>query len=115
MRSSERERQHVVDYMAMQAGDETVELLEKVYSERVMGQKRDIWNVHTNAGRYWVITNPTNWYDQEQFPHMDIALTFHIGLMMRVLEHSPDRPSPERASRFADPLRRLEQAAEALN
>jgi hypothetical protein len=115
MRSSERERQGIVDYVAMQTSDEAVELLEKVYSERVVGQKHDIWNVHTNAGRYWVITNPTNLYSQEQFPHMDIALTFHIGLMLRVLEHSPDRPSPERVARFAEPLRRLEQAAEALN
>lgn len=81
MESPEHERQFIVDYMAGVAPDETVEHLEKVYSERIMGQDHDIWNVHTSAERWWVITDPANLYSQAQFPHMDIALTFHIGLM----------------------------------
>lgn len=115
MRSSQRERQEIVDYIASQAKDETVENLEKVFSERVAGRKYSIWNVHTESGRYWVITNPTNWYSQGQFPHMDIVLTFHVGLMLRVLERSPHRPPPERVKRFVEPMRRLEQASEALS
>jgi len=114
MRSSKRERQEIVDYMAMVASDETVESMEKVFSEHVAGQKHDTWNVQTDSGRYWVITNPTNLYSQDDFPHIDVAFTFHIGLMIRVFERSPYAPEPERVIRFADPLRRLEQAEEAL-
>jgi hypothetical protein len=115
MKSSNREVQEIVDYMASQAQDDNVEHLEKVSCERVAGRKYCIWDVHTESGRYWVITDPINWYPQEQFPNMDIALTFHIGLMLRVLERSPFRPSPGRLKRLAEPMRRLDQASEALS
>jgi hypothetical protein len=35
--------------------------------------------VHTDVDRWWVIMQPTNLYAQEQFPNMDLALTFHVG------------------------------------
>lgn len=114
MRSNARERQEIVDYVSSQRDGEIVEVLEKVYFERVAGQKHDTWNVHTNDGRYWVITNPINLYSQKDFPHMDVAFTFHIGLTVRVLEHSSYAPEPERVIRFANALRRLEQAEYAL-
>jgi hypothetical protein len=41
-------------------------------------------DVHTNVDRWWVITNPTNLYSQAQFPNMDLAVTFHVGLCLRV-------------------------------
>lgn len=47
MASSTRERQHIVDYISSQIRDETVENLEKVTHERVLGRDIDVWNVHT--------------------------------------------------------------------
>lgn len=115
MESPERERQFVVDYMAGVATDESVEYLEKVYSERVMGRDHDIWDVHTDSERWWVITGPTNLYSQKQFPSMDIALTFHIGLMTRV-ENRYELGAPEgQADFFPVAWRKWERAGASFN
>jgi hypothetical protein len=113
MQSTESERQEIVDYMYMNAPDETVEHLEKVTSERVFGRQIDIWDVHTNKERWWVITAPTNLYSQKQFPSMDVALSFHIGLTERVMERE-GYASREHAERFPIALRKWKQAAEAF-
>ena len=116
MDSPEHERATIEGYMASQARDEKVIHLEKVTSERVMGRDRDVWDVHTDQGRWWVITGPTNLYSQAQFPSMDVALSFHVGVTLRVEER--DRHHAEvddHVDRFAEAWRKLEQAAEALN
>src|SRR3954470_261877 len=84
LKTTVQEREHVLGYMSDQASNETVELAQKVYSEQVHTVKHDIWDVHTNRGRWWIITNPTNLYSQDQFPNMDLALTFHAGLCLRM-------------------------------
>jgi hypothetical protein len=84
LKTTQQEREHVMGYMTDQAPDETVQLAQKVYSEQVHAVTHDIWDVHTDRGRWWVITHPTNLYCQEQFPNMDLALTFHIGLCLRM-------------------------------
>ncbi len=114
LKASEQEREQILSYMSGQAPDETVEFVQKVYSEQLHSLRHDIWDVHTNLGRWWVITNPTNLYSQVQFPNMDLALTFHMGLCLRM-------PSSERHS-LADleiePLmacwRTFEEASEEL-
>ena len=115
MESPERERQFIVDYMAEVATDETVEHLEKVYSERIKGQDHDIWDVHTDADRWWVITGPANLYSQKQFPSMDVALTFHVGLMMRVSSRAELEAPEEQADSFSIAWRKWAQAAETFN
>jgi hypothetical protein len=70
--------------MASQAPDLTVEFLQKVYVENIISHQHAVWDVRTNVDRWWVITNPTNLYSQDQFPNMDLALTFHVGLCLRV-------------------------------
>jgi hypothetical protein len=115
MESSNRELQYIVDYMASQASDETIEHLEKVASERVLGRDIDVWDVHTDLNRWWVITEPTNLYLQAQFPSMDVALSFHVGLTARVMERSERVAPDEQAERFAKSWRKWEQAGEALN
>src|SRR5690242_5052105 len=82
--ATEEETEAVRSYMEWQAPDLTVEFLQKVYSENVLQHRHDVWDVHTNVDRWWVITNPTNLYSQEQFPNMDLAVTFHVGLMLRI-------------------------------
>lgn len=72
--AQDRERQHIVDYLASESHDETVEHLEKVKSERVLGRRMDAWDVHTSKNRWWVITAPTNRYLQTQFPSLEVAI-----------------------------------------
>jgi len=69
---------------------EKVVHLERVASESVLGTKYDVWDVHTDKGRWWVITEPTNLYSQTDFPSMDNVLTFHIGLMSRASASTRD-------------------------
>lgn len=113
--TQDRERQYIVDYLASQAPDEVVEHLEKVKSERVLGRRIDAWDVHTNKDRWWVITAPTSLYLQSQFPSLEIALSFHVGLTARVGERQERTARPEQAARFAKAWRAWEQAGEALN
>jgi hypothetical protein len=114
LKATKHEREHVLGYMAGQAADESVQLVQKVYSEQLHTVKHDIWDVHTDRGRWWVITNPTNLYSQEQFPNMDQALTFHIGLCLRI----PRSEEPPPADLTLGPLvacwRTLDEANEAL-
>jgi hypothetical protein len=114
LEATDEERQDIVDYLAGQAPDEKIKLIQKVYSEHLHSIKHDIWDVHTNRGRWWVITNPTNLYSQKMFPDMDLALTFHVGLCLRI-------PSTKRRALkdlWIEPLigcwRSLEQAQEAF-
>lgn len=101
--------QDVADYMASQAHDEDVRHVELVKREVVMGDPYDMWDVTTDKGRWWVISNPTNLYSQKHFPSLDYTLSFHIGLMMRVQSRSasPDGNDP---TPFDEVLRRFDQA-----
>jgi hypothetical protein len=72
--ATQEERDHVLGYMASQAPDLTVEFAQKVYAENVLNHRHNVWDVHTNLDRWWVITNPTNLYSQAQFPNMVPAL-----------------------------------------
>jgi hypothetical protein len=100
LKASEQEREEVIAYMFSQARRERVQLAQKVYSERIGSVQHDIWDVHTSKGRWWVITSPMFLYSQRQFPNMDLALTFHIGLCVRVPRS--DRPTLE--DRQLEPL-----------
>jgi hypothetical protein len=84
-RHSEREAREIRDYVEWQAhGEEKVLHAEKVVSERILGRDYDVWDVHTDKERWWVITNPTNLYSQTLMPSLDYTLSFHIGVMARV-------------------------------
>jgi hypothetical protein len=100
--------------MSGQAPDETVQLAQKVYSEQLHTVKHDIWDVHTNRGRWWVITNPKKGYSQEQFPNMDLALTFHIGLCLRIPQSEEQPPTALALGPLAACWRTLDEANEAL-
>jgi len=108
------EIERVSEYMRSQAPDLTVEFLQKVYSENVLHVRHDVWDVHTNVDRWWVITQPMNLYSQEQFPNMDLALTFHVGLCLRIPRSERQKLSDIPAEPFAACLRGLQEASEAL-
>lgn len=114
LNASDRERTSILEYIASQAEDETVRLAQKLYTERLGSLVHDVWDVHTDKARWWVITNPTNLYSQEQFPDMDLALTFHVGLCLRI----PRRDQPGLDDLGLEPFtvcaRGLDDAREAL-
>lgn len=101
--------QDIADYVHSQARDESVQHVERIKREIVIGDPYDIWDVTTDKDRWWVITNPTNLYSQKHFPSLDYTLSFHIGLMMRVRSRSSsldgNDPTP-----FDEVIRRQEQA-----
>lgn len=88
---------------------------EKVASERVFGREYDVWDVHTDKERRWVVTNPTNLYSQTLMPSLDHTLSFHIGLMARVAAHrGPDGTEAEQEFLLVT-TRKLVQASEAFD
>lgn len=113
MESPEHEKRHVTDYLRGQLDDETVEHAEKFMSEWVGGTRHDVWDVQTDGGRWWVVTNPTNFYPHDHFKSMDTVLSFHLGLMARVFSRR-GAPGPEERPPFLSRAwRQWEQAAEA--
>lgn len=117
METPEYERQQIVEYLQAESGsDFSVEHVEKLASEYVLGQQYDVWDAHTNEGRWWVITPPANLYSQDQIKSMDIALSFHIGLMTRVMARDSVKfQEGGKKTWVLEVLRRLETAAENLN
>ncbi|SEE28528.1 hypothetical protein SAMN05444161_5326 [Rhizobiales bacterium GAS191] len=105
----------VIGYMERQAPDLTVEFVQKVYSENVLNHRHDVWDVHTNKDRWWVITNPTNLYSQEQFQNMDYALTFHVGICLRVPRSEKPSLGSFPIEPFAECVRYLQEASNAVS
>ncbi len=75
--------QDIARYVEIEANGEEIQHVEKIKQEVVLGDVYEIWDVTTDQGRWWVITNLTNLYSQAHFPSLDYTLSFHIGLMMR--------------------------------
>jgi len=103
--------QDIANYVHGQARDEVVQHVEKVKTEYVMGDPYEIWDVTTDKGRWWVITNLTNLYSQKHFPSLDYTISFHIGLMMRIRSR-PGTDGDSELHPFIEVMRRHEQAAE---
>ena len=112
--STPEEKQAIIDYMNSQAPDLTVVFLQKVYVENVLSHQHAVWDVHTNVDRWWVITNPTNLYSQEQFPNMDLAVTFHVGLCLRVPRSEKSKLSELPVEPLAECFRHMSEASDAL-
>jgi hypothetical protein len=115
MDSPWHEEKEVLDYMRLEADDEVVGHSEKVATEVILGDRYDVWDVHTDKNRWWVITNPTNLYLQSDFPSMNNALTFHIGLTQRVFSRQGSEApvAVDERQRFLGLWRQWEQAARA--
>jgi len=114
LETTQEEEELVRSYMASQAPDLTVEFAQKVYAENVLNHRHDVWDVHTNVDRWWVITNPTNLYSQTQFPNMDLAVTFHVGLCLRVPRDEKTKLADLPIEPFARCYRLLSEASDAL-
>jgi len=109
------EERAIAAYVEGQARSERVQHLEKIGSERVMGRAYDTWDVHTQRDRYWVITAPTNLYSQKYFTSPDYALSFHIGLMARVMARREPGVAQSEQAKLLPAWRRWEEAAQAFD
>lgn len=108
------DERRIREYVEWQAPDEKVEHAEQVKTERLLGRIYDCWDVHTDKGRWWVITSPTNLYSQRHFPSLDYTLSFHVGVMARVAARDSRKPEDAHLKRLSSIWRRWEDAAEAL-
>ena len=93
----------IADYVHGQARDETVQHIEKIKEEIVLGEKYEVWDVITDKDRWWVITNHTNLYSQRHFRSLDYTLSFHLGLMLRI-RSKPNTADSSEPSPFDDTL-----------
>lgn len=95
--------------------DTKVTLVQKVSSYRLLGTDYDVYDVHMPKERWWVITEPTNLYSQESFPEYDVAFSFHVGLMLRVMNRERVEIDDEKAEEVGGAWRRYEAAVAALD
>ena len=115
MKASQQEREAVLAYFEDQMPDDEVIHLEKVATERVGSVLHDIWDVHCRESRWWAINNSLNFYSQEDFKSRDVALTFHVGLMVRVTSRE-DIPITDAAAMLLPKAWRVwEQSIESLD
>lgn len=114
LKATEEEIEEVREYFEWQAPDLEVTFMQKVYSEAVGNTRHDVWDIHTNKDRWWVITGGMNLYSQEQFPSMDLALTFHIGLIIRIPRTEQQREDDLRILPFSSVFEKMEEIGTAL-
>lgn len=115
LKATEEEAEEIREYFEWQASDLEVTFMQKVYSEAVVNTRHDVWDIHTNRDRWWVITGgATHLYSQEQFPNMDLALTFHLGLMLRIPRTTEQQEDDLRILPFGPVFEKLDDATTAL-
>lgn len=114
LKATEEEIEDVREYFEWQAPDLEVTFMQKVYSESVINTRHDVWDIHTNKDRWWVITGGTNLYSQDQFPNMDLALTFHIGLILRIPRTAEQEEDGLRILPFGPVFEKMEEAGAAV-
>jgi hypothetical protein len=115
LRHDPHEEAEIANYVDGQCrGDETVQYVELIKTEFVTGQRYDVWDVHTDKQRWWVLTNMTNLYPQAHFPSVDYTLSFHIGLMHRIMSRQPGDPSDRDSNPFEEVLRRQDEISDLI-
>jgi len=105
----EHEYRAICQYVERETSDEIVVHGEKIKTERVYDVDYDVWDVHTDKNRWWVITSPTNLYLQQTFPSLDYVLSFHIGVTTRVQSRQQIAERPPFSDRFFGLFERLAQ------
>jgi len=115
--TAEWEERSIRQYVESQLHDDEdgVTLVQRVGQERVVGKTHLMYDVHTIKGRWWVITEPTNLYDQEAWPELDYTLSFHIGLGLRMSERSRVEAGDDRREHAEGAWRRYAAAVEAMD
>ncbi|MEA2710418.1 MAG: hypothetical protein QOF78_3019 [Phycisphaerales bacterium] len=112
---AKHEGRRVRAYVEREVRGEKVTYLERVGEESLLGRIMGFWSVHTNKGKWWVITNPTNLYAQDTFPSLDYAVSLHVGVTTRMYARDRTYEGNDRVKRVTPTLKRLEAAGEALD
>jgi hypothetical protein len=102
-------------YVEGEAQDETIQRVQFLREERVLGERYECWDVQTDKERYWVISPFTNLYSHKDHPNLDQTFTLHLGLQQRVLARQEPLGSDEERDRLSTAWRKWEQASEALD
>jgi hypothetical protein len=102
-------------YVEIEAPGETVERVQFMRDERVLGERYECWDVQTDKERYWVITNLTDLYLQRDHPNLDETFSLHLGLNQRISSRHQPLGSEEEMDRLSVAWRKWEQAAQALD
>ncbi|KQQ26896.1 hypothetical protein [Frondihabitans sp. Leaf304] len=117
--TSGKEKEEVTEYLEAQLGKSTqrklsVQHVEKISAENIAGHRYELWNCITNQGNWWVLTPLMNFYSQKDFKSADVVLTFHVGMVARILSRDDVPIAPELADAFTEPWRKWEDAVETL-
>ncbi len=108
-------REEVRSYVESELHGLKARHIDRVAIEHVGGQRFEIWDVHVGQrDRWWVVTNPMNLYSQKDLKSRDVALTFHIGLALRVMARTQPPINPAAQDIFKSVWRRWQQGADAL-
>lgn len=106
--------EEVRTYVESQSRGEKVLHLERMKTEYVHSRRYEVWDVHLEHGRWWVVSSPTNLYPQDLFPSSDYTLSLHIGLTARILSTKHGDTNPAEDERVIGAFRRWEQGYDAL-
>ncbi|WP_157103904.1 hypothetical protein [Nocardia harenae] len=112
---SDAEERGIRDYVNGQSQEDEVALVQKVGARRILGRSHDLYDVHCKESRWWVITDPTNLYSQKDFPEIEQALIFHLGLGLFLAERSRAELNETEEEHVSPPWRRFRQALEAMD
>jgi hypothetical protein len=116
----ELEELQIRDYVSSQRfpgklKDDQVEIVQKVDRRRVGSITYDLYDVWMSSGqRWWVITNHTNLYAQEDFRNIDQVFTYHLGLMQITNEQFKTEPDELQAEYVSKSWRQFMRAVDAM-
>jgi hypothetical protein len=115
---TEQEEHEIRQYVESQTRDRGngVRLVQRVGKRRVAGHTHDLYDVWMDKGdRWWVITDFTNLYAQEDFNDIDQAFTYHLGMCALLREKFRIETDEESAEYVGRPWRRLVKAFDAMS
>jgi hypothetical protein len=119
LRATDEEKAEVIGHLEWQLGKTSVKKLvvkhvEKIVAENITGDRYEVWNCITNQGKWWVITPMMNFYTQRDFKSADVVLTFHVGMVGRIMSRDQAPLAPELKDAFSEPWRKWEDAVETM-
>jgi hypothetical protein len=107
-------RRYVMSQQAP-ASDLEVAVVQKVGRRRVGSTDHDLYDVWmSNDDRWWVITNMTNLYYQQDFKNVDQAFTYHLSLNQVLAEQFRTEPNEDQTKHLSTPWRKYARAVEAM-
>ena len=114
---SEPDERAIRQYVDSQSPpDDKATLVQQVGTRRILGRSHELYDVHCEQSRWWVITNPTNLYQQSDFPQVEQAFIFHLGLGVFMAERSRvELEDPDTEEHIPSAWRRFQQAVNLMN